>query len=88
MAIGVLTITAISWSTGRLDVRCLQRLGADGGKKRRGVQSTSADFHVVRLQKDAAVICPIGLQSQDQGLKILAVLGVIPHRQIQREPKN
>src|SRR3954470_21642177 len=61
-AIRIVAIATILRTARWLHVCCAPGLRSDGSKERRGVRSSGADFHIVRLQNGAAAITPVSLQ--------------------------
>ncbi len=68
-AVRILAIAAILRAARRLHISRIPALRAERAKRRRRMERTRADFHVVGLQDDAAMVGPIALQRQDQALK-------------------
>ena len=67
--IGVLAVAAVFRPTRRLHIGGVPALGTERAQGGRRMERARADFHVVGLQDDAALVGPIGVQRQDQPLK-------------------
>ena len=68
--VGVFSVAAVGWPTGRLDISRAQWLRAHGGKKSRRVEGARTDFHIIRLKHHTALVRPVRLEAQDQILKM------------------
>ena len=77
--VGVLAVAAILRPARRLHVGSIPRLRSQRAQGRGRVEGAGAHFHVVGLQDQAALACPVILQGQDQVLKALG-LGGLRHR--------
>ncbi len=67
--IRIFAITAIGGTAARLYIACAPRIGAERAQRSGRMKRASAYFVVVGLHNNAAVVCPIALQSQDDLLK-------------------
>ena len=68
-AVGVVAVAAIFWAAAGLHVGGFPRLRADGAQKGGRVAGARAHFHVIRLQKGAALIGPVFLEGKDDLLE-------------------
>ena len=68
-AIGVFAIAAVARAPARLHVGRAPRRRAEGAQGRRRVERARAHFDIVRLQDDAALLRPEGVQAQDDLLE-------------------
>jgi hypothetical protein len=68
-AIGVLAVAPILGTARGLHIGRLPGFRAERAQGRGGMKSAGADFHVVRLQDHAALLGPITLKDQNQGLE-------------------
>ena len=68
-AVGVFAITPVGRSSRGLNIGGPPRLRAKRAQNRRWMQRACPDLHIIRLQDDAPLIRPIGVQFQDDVLK-------------------
>ncbi len=66
----VFAISSVGGSSGWLYVGCIQGFWAHCGEECRGVKGASTDLHIVGLEKHASLLGPVGLETQDQILKV------------------
>src|SRR5688572_28603931 len=67
----VVAISAVCRPPARLHICGVPGLRAERAQERRGVESASADFHVVGLKQHATLLRPVALQRQDHVLERL-----------------
>ena len=68
-AVGVFAVTAVAGAAAGLHVGGAPWLGPEGTQRGGGVEGAGAHFQVVRLQDDAALRRPKGVQAQDKLLE-------------------
>ena len=90
-AVGVLAVAAVGGAHGRLDVGGAPGTGVEAAQERRGVEGAGADLGVVRLDDDAALPLPEGLQAADDLLERggygVCGLGVVGHVSFRSEAR-
>src|SRR6185503_3139316 len=67
--VGILAITAVFRPARGLHIGGVPRFRSERAQRGRRMEGAGADFHVVRLQDDAAPVRPILLQREDKALK-------------------
>ena len=72
--VGVFAVAAVSRSAGRLHVGSFPRFRSQGAEQGGGVESSGADFHIVRLLDDTTLFSPEPVQFHDDVLKIHGLL--------------
>ena len=67
--IGIFAVAAVLRPARRLHIGGVPAARPERPQRRCGMECSSADFHVVRLQDQAAIVSPVIVQGQDQPLE-------------------
>ena len=65
----VFAVAAVGGTAAGLDVGGVPRLGAERAQERRRVEGAGADLQIERLDEDAALPRPVGVEALDQFLE-------------------